>query len=237
MILRGVDGCPGGWLAASLDLANGQVTGKVFAEDAVELLHDPRVLVTAIDIPIGLPGRDLPRRVDAVARGLLKGRASTVFPAPPRAALGVRPYASACDAAQAETGKRMSQQAFAILPKIEAVDKVLRESPELVTRVFEVHPELCFYFWASQEKATPIRHPKHSGFGFVERFELVRGAFGRAAEEIRETVPRAKANDDDILDALAALWTARRIHAGIAVTLPEGEERLDEFRLPMRMLV
>lgn len=38
------------------------------------------------------------------------------------------------------------------------------------------------------------------------------------------------------VDALAALWTAQRIHSGTAVTLPNGPEQLDDCRLPMRML-
>ena len=80
-----------------------------------------------------------------------------------------------------------------------------------------------------------MRHPKLSGFGFIERLDLVRSVFGTAAEEFREAVPRPEAGDDDILDALAALWTARRIHAGEAVRLPAVEER-DERELRMQML-
>ena len=37
------------------------------------------------------------------------------------------------------------------------------------------------------------------------------------------------------LDALAALWTAQRIHSGTAVRLPAVEER-DECGFPMQML-
>src|SRR5690348_17664447 len=87
MMLRGVDGCPAGWLAVSLDLATGKVTGQVFPEDAVSLLRDPDVAVTAIVIPIGLPSRERTRTVDGVARKRLGPRASSVFPSPPRATL------------------------------------------------------------------------------------------------------------------------------------------------------
>jgi len=80
-----------------------------------------------------------------------------------------------------------------------------------------------------------MRHPKLSGFGFVERLELVRSVLGRAAEDIREAVPRPEAGDDDILDALAALWTARRIHSGEAVRLPAEDEECDERGLLKRM--
>lgn len=229
MILRGVDGCPKGWIAVSWDLGTGRVTHHVFT-DAESLLRDSSAEVTTIDIPIGLPNSS-PRRVDGEARKLLRARASSVFPAPARAALAAQTYKEACSLSQAACGKSLSQQAYGILPKIKAVDTVLQQNPGLAKRVLEIHPELCFYFWADQN---PMRHPKLSGFGFAERLELVRTVFGDAAEEIREAVPRSEAGDDDILDALAALWTAQRIHSGNAVRLPTVEER-DECGLPMQM--
>lgn len=112
------------------------------------------------------------------------------------------------------------------------MDAALRQSPELLTTVFEVHPEVCFYFWNNR---AAMRYPKHSGFGFVERYRLAEKAFGGAAEQIRRTVSRTKVADDDILDALAALWTARHIHSGTAERLPQSEEH-DECGLPMQML-
>jgi len=230
MNLRGVDGCPAGWIAASLDLETGRVTGEVFPPDAVTLLQNSSAAVTAIDIPIGLPSGTR-RKVDGEARSLLGPRASSVFPAPDRSTLTANRYQQACAASLAACGKSLSQQTYAILPKIRAVDALLQQDLGLRERVFEVHPELCFFFWAGQK---PMRYPKRSGFGFVERFELARSAFGRAAEEIREAIPKSEAGDDDILDALAALWTAQRIHSGGVVRLPLVEE-LDECGLPMQM--
>jgi len=195
------------------------------------LFSDSTVAVTAIDIPIGLPsGRR--RTVDGEARRLLSPRGSTVFPAPVRATLAADSYQTASAASKVDCGRRLSKQTYAILPKIRDVDEALRQRPELRALVWEVHPELCFYNWAERQ---PMRYSKHSGFGFVERLELVRAVFGGAAEEIRSIIPGRLAADDDILDALAALWTAKRIHAGTAVRLPEMEER-DACGLPMQML-
>src|SRR5215210_2861208 len=115
MILRGVDGCPAGWLAVSLDLRTARVTPEVFT-DAASLFRDP-ALVTAIDIPIGLPGSGR-RTVDGEARRLLGGRASSVFPAPARVTLSAISYREACVASQEACGKSLSQQSYAILPKI-----------------------------------------------------------------------------------------------------------------------
>jgi len=80
-----------------------------------------------------------------------------------------------------------------------------------------------------------MRYPKRSGYGFAERLELVRSVFDGIADEVRNIIPVKMAADDDILDSLAALWTAKRIHAGTASRLPEFEER-DTCGLPMQML-
>jgi len=214
----------------SLDLRTARVTPEVFP-DAASLFRDP-ALVTAIDIPIGLPGGQR-RTVDGEARQLLGPRASSVFPAPARVTLDAQSYEDACEASHVVCGKRLSRQSHAILPKIKDVDSVLRRDPQLAERVFEVHPEVCFSVWA---EGRPMRHPKKTGFGFAERIDLVRTVFGDAADAIRVAVPRDQAGDDDILDALAALWSARRIHSGVAIRLPAEEER-DELGLPMHMLV
>jgi predicted RNase H-like nuclease len=49
----------------------------------------------AVDIPMGLPETVGPRGCDAEARGLLKGRRSTVFAPPSRALLAAATYADA----------------------------------------------------------------------------------------------------------------------------------------------
>jgi predicted RNase H-like nuclease len=228
-VLRGVDGCSAGWLCLSIRPGEIQPTASVFDADARALLAEP-ALVTAIDIPIGLPC-DGSRSVDRKARGLLGPLKSSVFPAPVRATLDAASYLAACEASHLTCGKKLSRQTYAILPRIQAVDALLRDEPGLRTSVYEVHPEVCFVYWNGER---PLCHPKTSGFGFVERLNLVKSVFGSAAEEIRRTVHRREASDDDILDAFAALWTAQRIHAGCAVRIVDSDDR-DEFGLPMQM--
>lgn len=227
-VIRGVDGCDAGWLCVSLDLETGRVSAQIF-KDAQALFSEPAV-VTTIDIPIGLPSGQ-PRRCDGEARALLGPRAGSVFPCPVRATLAAESYEAACAASAAACGKRLSKQTYAILPRIRDVDTVMRKY-QSCHDVYEVHPEVCFYFWNDRQ---PMRYSKLTGFGFVERHKLAAEAFGRAAEETRDAVPQTAASDDDILDALAALWTARRIHSGIATRLPNLEQR-DECGLPMQML-
>ena len=202
-------------------------SGQVF-ENAEALFADTSFAVTGIDIPIGLPDVD-PRGCDHAARELLGPRRSSVFPVPVRAALEVESYEAACDASEKQCGKRLPQQTYAILPKIREVDTLMRSSADLRERVFEVHPEVSFCFWNGRR---PMEHPKQSGFGFLERLKLVQREFGDIAARIRRQVTRAAVADDDILDALAVVWTARRIHTGRGGLHPGGSRRARRIRAP-----
>jgi predicted RNase H-like nuclease len=51
----------------------------------------------------------------------------------------------------------------------------------------------------------------------------------------RGTHPKKHVADDDILDAIAALWTATRIVHGKAQTLPKSPP-MDSIGLPMEMV-
>lgn len=128
----------------------------------------------------------------------------------------------------------MSKQAFAIMSRIATVDRHLQADGSLRQRVREVHPELCFYFLAGER---PMQYAKRTPEGAVERDELLRRAFGADAyRSLRAAVPRSGAADDDIRDAMVALWTARRIAAEEARTIPARPTR-DAFGLTMEMVV
>ena len=68
----------------------------------------------------------------------------------------------------------------------------------------------------------------------MERFQLIEQAFPGIAEDIRQSIQPKDASDDDILDALAALRTAHRIHSGIAVRVSDKQEK-DGVGIPMQM--
>lgn len=68
------------------------------------------------------------------------------------------------------------------------------------------------------------------------RRDLIAAHFGPIAfETARAAVKRGNATNDDIADAFAGLWTAERIVAGAAKTLP-FEPSVDSCGLPMRMV-
>jgi predicted RNase H-like nuclease len=69
----------------------------------------------------------------------------------------------------------------------------------------------------------PLRDRKKSAGGVLERLELLR----RHGIEFDELGASALAPIDDVLDAAAAAWSAQRIAAGTARTLPDPPEIVD----------
>jgi predicted RNase H-like nuclease len=192
----------------------------------------PETAIVAIDVPIGLPEGG-PRACDVEARRLLRvPRASSVFAAPVRPALIEGTFADVSDAHFGADGRRISRQAFAILPKVREVDDVLRARPALQARVREVHPEVCFAVW---NDGRPMRHRKGHAAGRAEREALIDARWpGRRARFIAD-LRRSGCRADDLNDAFAALWTARRIRDGVALVLPDAPQT-DRFGLRMEML-
>ena len=231
-VVHGVDGCGSGWIRVSLDLSNKKLSAKVF-ETTEALFKDGPVPITGIDIPIGLPDA-APRKCDGYLHALLKHQWQSVSPAPVRAALDSTTYKAACDANEKQCGRRLSQQSYAILPKIREVDELLRASADLSERVYEVHPEVSFYYWNGEK---PMEYSKKLGFGFLERYKLVIKEFDeKAVLPIRKEHRRSAVADDAILDAIAVAWTARRIHMKENECIPEGVPERDEMGLPIQIL-
>ena len=229
--LCGVDGCRAGWIGITEELATTRFTWHVHPTLAA-LAAATMANLIAVDIPIGLPDCGS-RECDMVARRLLgPGRGSSVFPAPIRPLLDAHSPADACARREAIERKRLSIQAWAILPKIREVDSALRASPELRTRVREVHPEVCFFYLTG---GSPMRHAKKTRAGRDERLALLRPVFGSAVDEALTDRRRLGCAADDILDAFVGLWTARRAWQDEAVTLPATPPR-DRYGLPMEMM-
>ena len=127
-------------------------------------------------------------------------------------------------------GRKVSQQLFAIIKKIKAVDDLLQGNDETRKRVYEVHPEVSFAAW---NRGHPMAHRKKSREGKVERQKLIAEGFGEGLfEDLRTRIHGQGVGRDDLADALAALWSARRIHAGKARRFPEQGES-DKCVLPM----
>ena len=208
MCVVGIDGCRGGWIAV-LWRASVEVH---FWPTLDHLREVPDATVVAIDIPIGLSDTGI-RRCDALARRELPGRASTIFNAPARACLtSIGDYARANEISRVHSTKGLSRQSFGLLKKIREVDDYWRTSP---VPLFEVHPELSF---ACLNAGVPLTS-KTTRQGAQRRRELL-ASQGIIVEE-RHTFPLRVAGGDDVLDAAACAWSARRISEGDARCLPE----------------
>lgn len=167
-LVAGVDGIPGGWIAA-IAVPDGSSYLECF-ESFSSLLSRGFDLVL-IDMPIGLPSAPS-RKCDVEARRILGKRRNLVFPAPIREMLTAADYEAACAARQAVDGKRRSRQLFAILPRIKELDSSV--IPPLQERVREGHPEVSF---TMMNAGVPMSFHKSKAEGVSERLELLRPEF------------------------------------------------------------
>ena len=250
--VTGVDGCAGGWIAVtvSFDGRSGTAPSSARADSpAGEHPAGPRrvaasasgaglagpltvhvavaatldglslACVTGIDMPLGLLGVGW-RDADRLARRALGRRGATVFAIPPRPVWECGTYAEANRTCRDLTGKGLSVQAWGLRRKITEADEYRRRAPTSLPPVhlYEVHPELSFTTLAG----APLDDSKHTKAGLAVRRELL----ARAGI----TLPRkvAGAAEDDLLDAAAVAWSARRIAAGQAVILTAPAQRADD---------
>ena len=200
-----------------MDIDTRLLTWKKYKNLSEFLKEAAEVRVVGIDIPIGLP-RKGSRDCDVKARKLLKRRGSSVFPAPVRAVLGATDYRNACDIRNRIEGKKMSQQAWAIVPKIAEVDALLKQKPELKSLLHEVHPELSFYLMGGNK---PNGYSKKKRPGINERIKKLALHFGINWKYVSTQRQKHGASEDDIVDAMAALWSAARIFHEENIVLQE----------------
>lgn len=212
----GIDGCPAGWYVVRTELG-GSITSKVYTRFADILAEAPWASVIAVDIPIGLTAFGN-RRCDELARKTLAPkRGSSVFPAPLRPVLEAVSHPEASAIRRSIDGKGMSIQSFAITRKVQEVDLALEASPTHHERVYEVHPEVCF---THLNGGRPMSFTKKKSAGRAERLSILTAQFDDAPARLVEERTRRDVGADDVLDALAALWSAVRIGHGQHASLP-----------------
>jgi predicted RNase H-like nuclease len=214
-IVAGVDGYPGGWVCFQVDIASRSTDVQLLDLPAALLNRPLGLAAVAIDIPIGL--LDGSRSCDRAARKLLGPvRGCSVFSAPCRAALLARDYQEACEMNRQRTGRKLSQQAWCICPKIRVVDHAISTASQ--QWAFEVHPEVCF--WAMNDRI-PMAHGKKTQEGKAERLTLLTKHFPAIKDHVLHRPPRVGV--DDLIDAAAAAWSALRIYDGTAQCVWQAE--------------
>ena len=230
----GVDGCRDGWFyfrSDGADIRSG-IAGD-FAGLVEGLPPGARVF---IDIPIGLIDSDRDgRERDRLARRKLGfPRASSVFSAPAFPVLAATSYEDAKRKSDQAIGKKLSRQAFAIVPKIKEVNEYLAANRNSPVVVREVHPELCFW---GLNGGVAMQHAKKKRAGFNERLNLLQKFLPNAQALVQEPLNKHKRSAvarDDIIDALVALVTACTADDKL-ITLPASPP-IDSHGLAMEIV-
>ena len=231
--VTGIDGCAGGWVAVTL---SGDADND--ADAGADPGAPPAVSVTVastldglglglglggagvigIDMPLGLLAAGW-RTADLLARRALGRRGSCVFAIPPRPVWEQPAYATANQSCRELTGRGMSVQAWGLRGKLLEADAFRRAAA--APPLYEVHPELSF---AALAGGTPLADSKHTRAGLAIR----RALLAQAGIAVPSRVPGAA--EDDLLDAAAVAWSARRVAAGAAVTFGDPAQRADDGR-------
>jgi predicted RNase H-like nuclease len=204
MEVVGIDGTKGGWVAIALDSDGHFASDHMVSEVASNFAEFDAASIIAIDVPIGFG----PRRADAAARAYLSGTPSVVFPTPSRDLLE-GPFGP---------GLGISAQSHALGPRVLHLTELARSD----ARFREVHPEVSFRV---MNGGRALGHRKKSAAGALIRIELL----SRQGIELTRLTEAASAPLDDVLDAAAAAWSARRILAGVAKSLPDPPELIDGY--------
>lgn len=214
MRIAGVDGVPTGWVVCVLSGGGRRRTVEwTVVPDAAAVLD-----VTAgcdavgVDIPLALPSGRIRREAEVLAATRLGPARSSLFPTPPAPVLAATSYAEACAVAREVTGKKISLQAWYIVPKIVQFQEVA-----LPGNVVEAHPELTFRTMAPRLTFASKKTARGAG----QRIAALAGWVDPA--RVLGDLPGA-ARLDDVLDALATAWTAERVASGTAQFLGPGTD-------------
>jgi predicted RNase H-like nuclease len=216
----GIDGCKSGWFSVWQN-PDDSIQSSIFStlNHLKDFFNDEAHLIIGIDMPVVLSDF-IPREADQLARKLLSKKASSVFTAPTPEMLEQPNYERASYVSKRLFGKSMSLQSWYLFPKIKDVQTIIHDAH---ISLYEIHPELSFRAMNHEEV---ILESKKSKEGFEIRNALLRRHFESFNfESIRNLYPRKDVMDNDILDAMAVLWSARRIKANEASFLPKIPEK------------
>ena len=205
MIVVGADVVSGAWVAVRWDPTGIVVSRHAALAEVVE--HNDDASTFAVDIPIVLTD-DPPRAADTAAREALGPRRSSVFDALPIQLLDIEDYQEALSLSRELFGRGISKQSFHLRNRIIDARQVASEDD----RIIETHPEVAF----AAMTGAPMPWAKRTWNGHAAR----RAALNAAGVDLPEYLEEAGSVPvDDVLDAAAAAWSARRVARGEATVL------------------
>ena len=215
----GIDGCKFGWVVAE-ERTKGDLSIRLIKDlNDLESISSQKS-IAGIDIPLAIHEKGF-RMADAEARTLLKSRSSTIFSAPALETLHSDNYTAACEINESICGKKISKQSWFLFSKIKEARKIFCK-PNKKIKLYEVHPELSFM---AMNGMRVIELGKKTDEGFKIRHKLVKKLFPKFDfDKIRANFKRSDVADDDILDAIAVLWSTQKIIANMASYVPKKPE-------------
>ncbi len=229
MKTAGIDGCKLGWILISFD--EGEEKYQIIqSNDELKAVFETYDRIF-IDMPIGLEDEEYTRECDALLRKELGGEySSSVFSPPIRPALEAPSYVEANMISYEWTEKKLSLQSWNITPKIKVLDELLRTNPDFKKKVLESHPELLF----QKLNGGMIYQKKNLKKGIRHRLELIKEKESIADDffrDIKEEWRRSEVGEDDIVDAMALAYYAKKSEFKGIKTLPT-EVNFDSEGLP-----
>lgn len=219
-LIIGIDGCKSGWFSI-WENQDKSIHSAVFSNlnELKNFFKNESQLILGIDMPVVL-SEVIPRQADQLARKLLSKKASSVFTAPTPEMLDQPNYEKASLVSKRLFGKSMSLQSWYLFPKIKDVQTMIHHED---MQIYEIHPELSFRAMNNEQV---ILESKKTQEGFALRNALLSMHFKNFIfEDIRNQHARKDVMDNDILDALAVLWSAKRIQSNQASYLPQAPEK------------
>jgi len=219
-LIIGIDGCKSGWFSV-WENQDKSIHSSVFSNlnELKNFFKNESQLILGIDMPVVL-SEVIPRQADQLARKLLSKKASSVFTAPTPEMLDQPNYEKASLVSKRLFGKSMSLQSWYLFPKIKDVQTMIHHED---MQIYEIHPELSFRAMNNEQV---ILESKKTHEGFALRNALLSMHFKNFIfEDIRNQHARKDVMDNDILDALAVLWSAKRIQSNQASYLPQAPEK------------
>lgn len=218
----GVDGCRAGWIAA---VWGETIECRLCLDFSAVLALTGEII--AVDMPIGFLDvvEDGGRTAEREARKMLSGsRKSSMFSSPCRAVVEANPatYAKAVALNMRHSQsrkKKLTQQSFNLIRKMHDIDCLM--TPAHQSRVFEVHPELAFCLMNDE---CSIAEKKRTSTGRKIRLELLKKAGFPVPEQLPAFSSRA-VEANDLVDAFACAWAARRILEKRARRWPDNPPR------------
>ncbi len=219
MIFVGVDGCPGGWVAAVFNNSNFNWY-KVHQISELKNVLDLANIVL-LDMPMGLLTKYRPggRVCDQLARKLLpRHKKSSIFSAPSRSVLNQTDYDN-CKRILNSEGGGISLQSFHLLPKILEIDSIVRNCVKI--NILEAHPELVF-----QSLGLIDSPSKKSSEGRLARLELLK----KQPHKFQWPPPQGYPKED-CLDALALAMRAAQGN----LKLVDPNPSIDSYGITMQI--